>query len=67
MQINISSSFGLSAKGDETYMMHLLVGNGSVILQDVVVGGSSGCHELLDSRLSEADRYGKQVCSTHIV
>lgn len=36
-------------------MMHLLVGNGSVVLKDVVIGGSSSRHQLLESRLNEAN------------
>lgn len=36
-------------------MMHLLVGNGSVVLEDVVIRGSSSRHQLLESRLNEAN------------
>jgi hypothetical protein len=31
-------------KCSETYMMHLLVSNGSVVLKNIVIGGSSSCH-----------------------
>ena len=34
-----------------TYVMNLLVSNGAVVLEDVVVGGSSGIDQLLESRL----------------
>lgn len=36
-------------------MVHLLVGNGSVVLEDVVIRGSSSRHQLLESRLNEAN------------
>lgn len=39
----------------EAYMVHLLVGNGSIVLKDVVIGGSSSRHQLLESRLNKAD------------
>lgn len=34
-----------------THMVNLLMSNGSVVLQDVVVGGARGSHELLESGL----------------
>ena len=35
-----------------TYVVNLLVGNGAVVLEDVVVGGAAGVDNLLQSGLS---------------
>lgn len=53
--------------------MHLLMGNGSVILQNVIVGGTSSSHKFLQGRLtfvldmpiSDADRDVTSEGKTH--
>lgn len=45
-----------------TYVVNLLVSNGTIVLQDVVVDGSSRVNKLLDSRLETEIRVSRLYC-----